>query len=183
MVGVEFVAGVFIANADASIVMATYGTISSELGSLKSASWLVVTYGLAMCAIQPMVCQWLYPDSLCRTIPFWCENLKSLSDSMANWAISMVENPPWLSLTLFSPWAVRFGTSRLARMLSPLDMQLRRGKCWYILSGAGRTLWQVVAGRAIGGIGGAGMTSLVSIIIAGMVMILLERVTQLIPSA
>ncbi|MCJ1470008.1 hypothetical protein MMC07_008653 [Pseudocyphellaria aurata] len=70
--------GVFIANADASIVLATYGTISSEIGSLKSASWLVVT-------------------------------------------------------------------------------------------GAGQTLWQMVAGRAIGGIGGAGMTSLVSIIIADKV--------------
>ncbi len=34
-------------------------------------------------------------------------------------------------------------------------------------SGAGATLGQVIAGRAIGGIGGAGMTSLVSIIITG----------------
>lgn len=34
-------------------------------------------------------------------------------------------------------------------------------------SGAGGTLGQVIAGRAIGGMGGAGMTSLVSIIITG----------------
>lgn len=53
--------GIFIANADMSIVLATYGTISSELGSLKDASWVVVTYGLAMCAVQSMVCGRLFP--------------------------------------------------------------------------------------------------------------------------
>ena len=47
--------GVFIANADGSIVLATYGIISSDIGSLDDASWLVVTYTLAMCAIQPTV--------------------------------------------------------------------------------------------------------------------------------
>lgn len=41
-------------------------------------------------------------------------------------------------------------------------------------SGAGATLWQVIAGRAIGGIGGAGMASLVSVIITGM-FILFDR--------
>lgn len=34
-------------------------------------------------------------------------------------------------------------------------------------SGIGQTYWQVLAGRAISGIGGAGMTALVSIIITG----------------
>ena len=48
--------GAFIANADVSIVLATYSTISSELGSMENASWLVVTYSLATCAIQPTVC-------------------------------------------------------------------------------------------------------------------------------
>ena len=48
--------GAFIANADGSIVLATYSTISSELGSMEDASWLVVTYSLATCAIQPTVC-------------------------------------------------------------------------------------------------------------------------------
>ena len=48
--------GTFIANADGTIVLATYSTISSELGSMENASWLVVTYSLAMCAIQPTVC-------------------------------------------------------------------------------------------------------------------------------
>ena len=48
--------GVFIANVDVSIILATYSTISSEFESLENASWLVVTYSLAMCAIQPSVC-------------------------------------------------------------------------------------------------------------------------------
>ena len=48
--------GTFIANADGFIVLATYSKISSELGSMENASWLVVTYNLAMCAIQPTVC-------------------------------------------------------------------------------------------------------------------------------
>lgn len=47
--------GVFIANADGSIVLAIYGIISSDIGSLNDASWLVVTYTLAMCAVQPTV--------------------------------------------------------------------------------------------------------------------------------
>ena len=47
--------GVFIANADGSIILATYGIISSDIGSLNDASWLVVSYMLAMCAIQPTV--------------------------------------------------------------------------------------------------------------------------------
>ena len=48
--------GAFISNADGSILLATYSTISSELGSMENASWLVVTYSLATCAIQPTVC-------------------------------------------------------------------------------------------------------------------------------
>lgn len=47
--------GCFLANADGSIVLATYATISSEVDSLDNGSWIVVTYSLAMCAIQPTV--------------------------------------------------------------------------------------------------------------------------------
>ena len=34
-------------------------------------------------------------------------------------------------------------------------------------SGLGRTLWQVILGRAIAGVGGSGMTVIVSIIVTG----------------
>ena len=51
----ENAAGVFIANADGSILLATYGTISSETGDLDNGSWLVITYMLAVCAVQPTV--------------------------------------------------------------------------------------------------------------------------------
>ncbi|CAK7218230.1 hypothetical protein SEUCBS140593_003476 [Sporothrix eucalyptigena] len=46
--------GVFAANADTSLVLATYGTISSEFQSLGSASWLLTAYMLAMCGSQPL---------------------------------------------------------------------------------------------------------------------------------
>lgn len=47
------------------------------------------------------------------------------------------------------------------------------------LSGAGITTWQVVLGRAVAGIGGAGMTSLVSILIAGRILFLPDKMTSL----
>ncbi|MCJ1262596.1 hypothetical protein MMC22_002466 [Lobaria immixta] len=109
--------GVFIANADGSIVMATYGIISSELGSLESASWLVVTYGLAMCAVQP--------------------TYGKLSDIYGRKSTLIVA---------YSFFAVGCA-----------------------ICGAGQTIWQVVVGRMVAGIGGAGMTVLVSIIIADRV--------------
>ena len=47
--------GVFISNADGTLVLATYGTISSEFGALGDASWLTTSYSLAVCAMQPIV--------------------------------------------------------------------------------------------------------------------------------
>lgn len=41
-------------NADGSLVMATYGTISSEFNALSNASWLTTAYSLATCAVQPI---------------------------------------------------------------------------------------------------------------------------------
>ncbi|KAL4878817.1 major facilitator superfamily domain-containing protein [Aspergillus karnatakaensis] len=46
--------GVFVANAEGSLVLATYGRISSEFNDLKNASWLVTSYVLAMTAAQPI---------------------------------------------------------------------------------------------------------------------------------
>jgi hypothetical protein len=47
--------GVFIANADVSLVLATSGTISSEFDQLGNAGWLITSYTLAMCAAQSLV--------------------------------------------------------------------------------------------------------------------------------
>lgn len=47
--------GVFISQADTSLVLATYGEIASQFGHLESASWLLSTYMLAMCVGQPLV--------------------------------------------------------------------------------------------------------------------------------
>ncbi|KAF7874623.1 uncharacterized protein EAF02_008600 [Botrytis sinoallii] len=46
--------GVFIANADGSLVLATSGTISSEFNDLGNAGWLISSYMLAMCATQSL---------------------------------------------------------------------------------------------------------------------------------
>jgi MFS family permease len=47
--------GVFIANADTTLVLATSGTISSEFDSLGSSGWLISSYTVAMCASQSLV--------------------------------------------------------------------------------------------------------------------------------
>jgi MFS family permease len=48
------VPGVFISQADTSLVLATYGKISSEFHDLESGSWLLSSYMLAMCISQPL---------------------------------------------------------------------------------------------------------------------------------
>jgi hypothetical protein len=47
--------GVFISNADGTLVLATYGTISSEFDAFGQGSWLTTSYALATCAVQPIV--------------------------------------------------------------------------------------------------------------------------------
>lgn len=47
--------GVFVSNADGTLVLATYATISSEFGAFENAAWLSTSYTLAMCAIQGIV--------------------------------------------------------------------------------------------------------------------------------
>lgn len=46
--------GVFLSNADGSIVLATYGLISSTFHSFSDASWLTTSFSLATCAVQPL---------------------------------------------------------------------------------------------------------------------------------
>jgi hypothetical protein len=47
--------GVFISNSDGSLVLATYGKISSEFNDLESGRWLLTASMLAGCAAQPLV--------------------------------------------------------------------------------------------------------------------------------
>lgn len=47
--------GVFVANADGSLVIASSQKIASDFNALNSASWLVTSYVLAQCASQPLV--------------------------------------------------------------------------------------------------------------------------------
>jgi hypothetical protein len=47
--------GVFVANADTSLVLATSGNISSEFQDFGNAGWIITSYTLAMCATQSLV--------------------------------------------------------------------------------------------------------------------------------
>jgi hypothetical protein len=51
----EISAGVFVANADTSLVLVTSGTISSEFHEFGNAGWIITSYMLAMCATQSLV--------------------------------------------------------------------------------------------------------------------------------
>lgn len=51
----HFTLGEFISNADATLVMAAAGRVSSEFNRLRDASWLSTGYTLGLCAAQPMV--------------------------------------------------------------------------------------------------------------------------------
>ncbi|KAH7379780.1 major facilitator superfamily domain-containing protein [Cadophora sp. MPI-SDFR-AT-0126] len=109
--------GVFMSNADGSLVMATYGTISSEFGALADASWLTTSYALATCAVQPIT--------------------GKLSDIYGRKIVLLV------SYVLFAVGSV--------------------------ICGIGQTMWQVIAGRVVAGLGAAGMTVIVSILITDLV--------------
>ncbi|OJD11895.1 hypothetical protein AJ78_07425 [Emergomyces pasteurianus Ep9510] len=109
--------GVFVSQADSSLILATNGEIASEFDSLDKASWLMTSFILAMCVSQPMYGQ--------------------LSNIFGR------KNILLLSYTVFG-----IGT---------------------VMSGLGRNMMQVIAGRAIQGAGAAGMVSLVSILITDLV--------------
>ncbi|KAH7327133.1 major facilitator superfamily domain-containing protein [Rhexocercosporidium sp. MPI-PUGE-AT-0058] len=109
--------GVFMSNADGSLVMATYGTISSEFGALAAASWLTTSYSLATCAVQPIT--------------------GKLSDIYGRKGVLLA------SYALFAVGSVGCGI--------------------------GQAMWQVIAGRVVAGLGAAGMTVIVSILITDLV--------------
>ncbi|KIW94909.1 uncharacterized protein Z519_04888 [Cladophialophora bantiana CBS 173.52] len=109
--------GVFVANLDGSLIIASSQQIASEFNALSSASWLVTSFVLALCASQPLY-----------------GKLSDIFGRRSNLSVSYI---------FFA------------------------AGCF--LCGIGQEYWHVVAGRAISGIGGAGMTALVSIIIADVV--------------
>ncbi|KAJ5037809.1 hypothetical protein NUH16_011410 [Penicillium rubens] len=109
--------GEFISNADATLVMAAAGRISSEFNRLRDASWLSTGYTLGLCAAQPMY--------------------GKLSDIYGRKPMLL------LSYLLFAVGC--------------------------ILSGLGTHMWVVILGRAISGMGGAGIMAISSIIITDIV--------------
>ncbi|CAM1509716.1 Fc.00g000510.m01.CDS01 [Cosmosporella sp. VM-42] len=109
--------GVFIANADTSLVLATYGRISSEFDSLENASWLLTGYMLSMCGTQPLY--------------------GKLSNIFGRKVLLL------LSYVLFA--------------------------VGNLVCGLSDSMTTLVVGRVIGGACGAGMSSVVSFLIADMV--------------
>ncbi|RDW82569.1 MFS general substrate transporter-47 [Coleophoma cylindrospora] len=109
--------GVLIANADTTLVLATYGTISSEFAAFSSGSWLTTAYSLACTAVQPIV--------------------GKLSDIYGRKRVLIT------SYVLFG-----LGT---------------------VICGISQSMWQVIVGRIVSGVGSAGMTVIVSILITDLV--------------
>ncbi|KFY67157.1 hypothetical protein V496_01731 [Pseudogymnoascus sp. VKM F-4515 (FW-2607)] len=109
--------GVFIANADGSLLLATNGWIASEFDDLENASWLVTSYVLTLCAAQPLYIK--------------------LSDIYGRRTMILI------AYSIFG-----IGCAICA---------------------AGQSLPAVVAGRIVSGVGGAGMDSLVNILITDLV--------------
>ncbi|OQV04216.1 hypothetical protein CLAIMM_09132 [Cladophialophora immunda] len=108
--------GVFLANGDSSVVLATNQHIASEFDALSSAAWLLTTYTLAQCSSQPLY-----------------GKLSDIFGRKRNLAFC------WTSFAI---------------------------GCMII--GISRTYWQVLAGRAISGIGASGMVALTSIVVADL---------------
>ncbi|KIW00575.1 hypothetical protein, variant [Verruconis gallopava] len=51
---VVLLVGVFVSQADGSLVLAAYSKVSSEFGDFENGSWLFSAYVLAMCVTQPL---------------------------------------------------------------------------------------------------------------------------------
>lgn len=47
--------GIFVAQTDGSILMATHAIIASEFNALKNSSWLIISFSLAGAATQTLV--------------------------------------------------------------------------------------------------------------------------------
>ncbi|TLD37309.1 multidrug resistance protein [Venturia nashicola] len=109
--------GVFIAQLDTSFVLATHSTIASEFDQLANSSWLVVSYSLAMCAVQPIYGK--------------VSDIYGRKESL---------------IVAYSFFALG---------------------C--LICGISKSLFQVVLGRVVSGIGSAGASALVSLIILDLV--------------
>ena len=48
--------GIFVANADGSILLATHATIASDFNDLGNSTWLITSFALAGAATQTLVC-------------------------------------------------------------------------------------------------------------------------------
>ncbi|KAJ5741169.1 Major facilitator superfamily domain general substrate transporter [Penicillium malachiteum] len=131
--------GELVSNADATLVLACEGLISSEFNRLRDASWLSTGYSLGLCAVQPM-----YGKS---------------SDIYGRKPLLI------LSYVLFAIgciiWYVNPNTEFSVDICAVFDI------CG--ASGIASNMSTVILGRAIGGLGGAGTMVISSVIITDIV--------------
>lgn len=146
--------GVFIAQADSSVVLATSQDIASEFSALSGASWLITTYTLAQCACQPLVRGRRITVTMILAANWSKKKYGKMSDIFGR--------KPAL---VFAYLVFTFGCILWYVLLVNASCSLLNSEI--LCSGIGTTYWHVLAGRAISGVGGAGMVGLVAVIIAG----------------
>jgi len=115
--------GVFVSQADTTLVFATYAHITSEFirmgnGSWIDGSWIVTSFGLATCATQPM----------------------------------------------YGRLSQIFGRKPILQMSYLLFL------IGTAIAGVAQNMVQMIFGRVIQGAGSAGMVSMVSILLTGMIL-------------
>ncbi|KAL1311511.1 hypothetical protein AAFC00_001634 [Neodothiora populina] len=109
--------GVFVSQADTTLVMATFASIASDFGKLELGSWLLSSYLLASCVTQPMY--------------------GKLSDIFGRKGVLQTSYATFALGTLFA--------------------------------GLAQNMTQMIVGRVIQGAAGAGMVSMVSILLTDLV--------------
>lgn len=127
--------GVFVSQADVSLVMATYATIASEFDSLEKGSWLLSSYLLASCVTQPMVGP--SSEAHCHTALTRVLQFGKFSDIFGRKSVLQ---------TCYVLFAIGTAASGLAAKMT-----------------------YMIVGRVVQGAGGAGMVSMVSIILTDLV--------------
>ncbi|EGX52957.1 hypothetical protein AOL_s00007g293 [Orbilia oligospora ATCC 24927] len=137
--------GVIVANIDTSLVMATFGQIGSEFGRLDDANWMIVGYQLGVLTTQPMVSTAVYIGAVPQAgPPHYRQIANKLRDQYGK--LSDIFGRKALLLISYGLFAV--------------------GCLWI---GTSTEFWHLVVGRVISGIGGGGMTSVVSILLNDLV--------------
>lgn len=161
-------AGVFLANADTSLVVATYSSIASEFHNLGDGPWLLTVYTLGYSIALPAVsCQTVFFSLFgIDLLLVWSDERCIRTQDTASRCVLLVQH----RMCHFVCKSQRILFSQVVRCLLR-NLNSSRGTAF--------SLNQVIVGRLVSGLGGAGMTAMVSIIITGEMA---TRITGMIAS-